>query len=124
MIEGLEAEKEEETLEITGWAEESRSTVYWMDYNNGYGTRPDQVKQELYFTMSREDGQEDEGCGHRLQLPEENLSKLCLDSLPEFRMESQGTAQNAGAELQLVLNGARGAPGTFTVDVYELLLAG
>ena len=124
VIEGLEAEKEEETLEITGWAEESRSTVYWMDYNNGYGTRPDQVTPELYFTMSREDGQEEEGCGKRLQLTEENLSKLGLESMPEFRMESKGTAQKDGEELQLVIKGAGGDPVPFTVDVYEVILDG
>ena len=124
VIEGLEAEKEEETLEITGWAEESRSTVYWMDYNNGYGTRPDQVTPELYFTMSRKDGQEEEGCGKRLQLTEENLSKLGLESMPEFRMESKGTAQKDGEELQLVIKGAGGDPVPFTVDVYEVILDG
>ena len=124
VIEGLEAEKEEETLEITGWAEESRSTVYWMDYNNGYGTRPDQVTPELYFTMSRKDGQEEEGCGKRLQLTEENLSKLGLERMPEFRMESKGTAQKDGEELQLVIKGAGGDPVPFTVDVYEVILDG
>lgn len=122
VIEGLEAEKEEETLEITGWAEESRSTVYWVDYNDGFGIRPDGVTPELYFTISRKDGQAEEGTGERLQLTEENLSKLGLESMPEFRMENKGTAQKDGEELWLVIEGAGGEPVPFTVDVYEVIL--
>ena len=116
-------ENTEESLDAVAYLSESSRRVYWVDYNDAFGTRPEGIVPELYFTMTRTDGETEGAYGGRQQLTQENLSMLGLDSMPAFRIEDMGEAVRDGSAVELSYPG-QAEDEVYTVEVWQLILDG